>query len=155
MFSNDLVIKILNYIDNNLYKKISIEELSDLFHYNKDYIMRLFKREIGYTITNYINCKRIYNSLNSFIYNDISILNISINYGFYSQEYYSEIFHKIIGVSPTTYNKFINYRSFVSIKDTNTIQKRIAKLDYDFRRINTYINNVPPKSTIKVLSIFK
>lgn len=155
MFSNDLVIKILNYIDNNLYKKISIEELSDLFHYNKDYIMRLFKREIGYTITNYINCKRIYNSLHSFIYNDISILNISINYGFYSQEYYSEIFHKIIGVSPTTYNKFINYRSFVSIKDTNTIQKRIAKLDYDFRRINTYINNVPPKSTIKVLSIFK
>ena len=155
MFSNDLVIKILNYIDNNLYKKISIEELSDLFHYNKDYIMRLFKREIGYTITNYINCKRIYNSLHSFIYNDISILNISINYGFYSQEYYSEIFHKIIGVSPTTYNKFINHRSFVSIKDTNTIQKRIAKLDYDFRRINTYINNVPPKSTIKVLSIFK
>ena len=155
MFSNDLVIKILNYIDNNLYKKISIEELSDLFHYNKDYIMRLFKREIGYTITNYINCKRIFNSLHSFIYNDISILNISINYGFYSQEYYSEIFHKIIGVSPTTYNKFINYRSFVSIKDTNTIQKRIAKLDYDFRRINTYINNVPPKSTIKVLSIFK
>lgn len=155
MFSNDLVRKILNYIDNNLYKKISIEELSDLFHYNKDYIMRLFKREIGYTITNYINCKRIYNSLHSFIYNDISILNISINYGFYSQEYYSEIFHKIIGVSPTTYNKFINYRSFVSIKDTNTIQKRIAKLDYDFRRINTYINNVPPKSTIKVLSIFK
>lgn len=155
MFSNDLVIKILNYIDNNLYKKISIEELSDLFHYNKDYIMRLFKREIGYTITNYINCKRIYNSLHSFIYNDISILNISINYGFYSQEYYSEIFHKIIGVSPTTYNKFINYRSFVSIKDTNTIQKRIAKLDYDFRRINTYINNVPPKSTVKVLSIFK
>lgn len=155
MFSNDLVIKILNYIDNNLYKKISIEELSDLFHYNKDYIMRLFKREIGYTITNYINCKRIYNSLHSFIYNDISILNISINYGFYSQEYYSEIFHKIIGVSPTTYNKFINYRSFVSIKDTNTIQKRIAKLDYDFRRINNYINNVPPKSTIKVLSIFK
>ena len=155
MFSNDLVIKILNYIDNNLYKKISIEELSDLFHYNKDYIMRLFKREIGYTIINYINCKKIYNSLHSFIYNDISILNISINYGFYSQEYYSEIFHKIIGVSPTTYNKFINYRSFVSIKDTNTIQKRIAKLDYDFRRINTYINNVPPKSTIKVLSIFK
>ena len=109
----------------------------------------------NYTITNYINCKRIYNSLHSFIYNDISILNISINYGFYSQEYYSEIFHKIIGVSPTTYNKFINYRSFVSIKDTNTIQKRIAKLDYEFRRINTYINNVPPKSTVKVLSIFK
>ena len=155
MFSNDLVIKILNYIDNNLYKKISIDELSNAFHYNKDYIMRLFKREIGYTITNYINRKRIYNSLQAFIYSDLSILNISINYGFYSQEYYCEIFHRVIGVSPTTYYRFVNYRNTININDTNTIQKNISILDYDFRKINTYINNVPPKSTVKVLSIFK
>lgn len=155
MFSNELVIKILNYIDNNLYKKIPIDELSNIFHYNKDYIMRLFKREIGYTITNYINTKRIYNSLKSYIYTDLSILNISINYGFYSQEYYCEMFHKIIGVPPSTYYKFINSRSFVSIKDTEIIQNSISKIDYDYRRIDNYINNVPPKSTIKVLSIFK
>ena len=155
MFSNDLVIKILNYIDNNLYKKISIDELAETFHFNKDYIMRLFKRETHFTITNYINSKRIYNSLKSFIYTDLSILNISINYGFYSQEYYCEMFHRIIGVSPSTYYKFINFRSSVSIKDTEKIQTNISRLDYDFRRINTYINNVPPKSTVKVLSIFK
>lgn len=155
MFSNELVIKILNYIDNNLYKKIPIDELANIFHYNKDYIMRLFKREIGYTITNYINTKRIYNSLKSYIYTDLSILNISINYGFYSQEYYCEMFHKIIGVPPSTYYKFINSRSFVSIKDTEIIQNSISKIDYDYRRIDNYINNVPPKSTVKVLSIFK
>ena len=55
MFSNDLIIQILIYIENNLYKKISIDELSITFHYNKDYIMRLFKKEIGYTIIDYIN----------------------------------------------------------------------------------------------------
>ena len=88
MFSNELIIKILKYIDNNMYKKISIDDLANYFHYNKDYIMRLFKKEIGYTITNYINSKRIYNSLKSFIYKDLSILNISINYGFYYQAYY-------------------------------------------------------------------
>ena len=105
MFSNDLIIKIINYLDNNLYKKVSIDELTRIFHYNKDYIMRLFKREIGFTIVQYVNNKRIYNSLPAFNSKDLSILNISINYGFYSQEYYCEIFHKVIGVPPSTYYK--------------------------------------------------
>ncbi len=155
MFSNDLVIKILNYIDLNLYKKITIDELSTTFHYNKDYIMRLFKREIGFTIIDYINHKRIYNSLESFKFRDLSILKTAINYGFYSQEYYCEIFHKIIGVSPTIYYKFINFRSSLTINEVNTIQKNISELDYKLRNISTYITNIPPKSTVKVLSIFK
>lgn len=155
MFSNDLVIKILNYIDTNLYKKITIDDLSNVFFYNKDYIMRLFKREIGYTIIDYINRKRIFNSLDAYKYKDYSILKISINYGFYSQEYYSEMFHKIMGVSPSTFYKFINYRNNVSIKDINTIQNNLSLLDYELRRINTYISNTPPKRTVKELSIFK
>ena len=155
MFSNELIIKILKYIDNNMYKKISIDDLANYFHYNKDYIMRLFKKEIGYTITNYINSKRIYNSLKSFIYKDLSILNISINYGFYSQEYYCEVFHRIIGVTPSTYHKYINFRSSIGIEDLISIQNNLSRLDYDFRRIDKYVTNVPPKSSIKVLSIFK
>ena len=155
MFSNDLVIKILNYIDSNLYKKISVDELATVFHYNKDYIMRVFKREIHCTIVDYINKKRIFNSLDSYKFSNLSILNISINYGFYSQEYYCEIFHKIIGVSPTTYHKFITYRGSVSLDNVNTIQTNLAKLDYEMRNITSYLSNIPPASTVKVLSIFK
>lgn len=155
MFSNDLIIKILEYINNNLYKKISIEELSNTFHYNKDYIMRLFKREIGFTIVDYINRKRIYNSLQAYKYKNISILNIAISYGFYSQEYYSEIFHKIMGISPMTYYKFINFDRDIAYDEIYKIQSNLSNLDYQFRKINTYLNNVPPKSTVKSLSIFK
>ena len=155
MFSNDLILKIINYLDNNLYKKVSIDELTRIFHYNKDYIMRLFKREIGFTIVQYVNNKRIYNSLPAFNSKDLSILNISINYGFYSQEYYCEIFHKVIGVPPSTYYKFINLNHDISEKDISLIQFNVALLEYKFRRINEYLNNIPPKSTIKVLSVFK
>ena len=48
--SNELIIKILNYIDECLYTKISIDELSSIYYFNKDYIMRLFKKELGITI---------------------------------------------------------------------------------------------------------
>lgn len=155
MFSNNLVIDILNYIENNLYKKISINELSNKFHYNKDYIMRIFKREIGSTIIDYINKKRIYNSLNAFKYNDFSVLVIALNYGFYSQEYYCETFHKIIGVSPTTYYNFVNYKSICEENEIFIIQTNVANLEYSFRKVNEYINNIPPKQSSKILSIFK
>lgn len=155
MFSNDLVIKILKYIDLNLYKKITIYELSNTFNYNKDYIMRIFKKETSMTIIDYINKKRIFNSLQAYETRYLSILNISFNYGFFSQEYYCEIFHKIIGVPPTAYYKFINLRSSLSLRDLGIIQTNLSKLDYQLRKIDDYIMNIPPKSTVKVLSIFK
>ena len=71
MYSNELICKILNYIDNNINKKISIEELSLRFYYNRFYIMKLFKKEIGISLFDYINNLRIYNSINSINNSDI------------------------------------------------------------------------------------
>ena len=44
MYSNDLGCHILDFLDNNLYRKVSIEELSSCFYYNRYYIMKLFKK---------------------------------------------------------------------------------------------------------------
>ena len=40
MFSNDLVCDILDFIDENVNGKITMDELSNYFHFNKDYIIR-------------------------------------------------------------------------------------------------------------------
>ena len=155
MFSNSLIIDILNYIDDNLYSKISINDLVYRFNYNKDYIMRLFKRETGITIIDYINKKRVFNSLRDLKDTNDTIILISINYGFYSLEYYSETFNKIIGVSPTIYRKFSRFDHNISIDIFNTINESITNLNLLFNNINKYKDNVIPKSTVKSLSIFK
>ena len=155
MFSNSLIIDILDYIDNNLYSKITINNLVNRFNYNKDYIMRLFKREIGITIIDYINKKRIFNSLDSLKYNDNSIILISINYGFNSLEYYSEMFTKIIGVSPSIYRKFSKFYHYVSKDDFIIINTNITNLNVLFNNINKYKNNIIPNNTVKKLSLFK
>ena len=154
MFSNLLVIDILNYIDNNLYTKITISSIQNKFNYNKDYIMRLFKKEIGITIIDYINKKRIYNSLNSLRDSNDSIILISINYGYYSLEYYSEMFKSVIGVSPSIYRKFSRFDHNISITNSSKIRKSIIELDYLFNKINKYRCNIMPKNTVKSLSIF-
>ena len=154
MFSNTLILKILDYIDNNLYKKITIDELSRTFYFNKDYIMRVFKREIKTTIIEYINKKRIFTSLNELKNTNNSILKIAINNGFISQEYYSETFTKIIGVNPLTYRKFTKVGSNISYEKINIIRNSIAKLNLELNIINEYRRNVPTKQ-VKTLSLFK
>lgn len=108
MFSNELVCNIIEYLNDNINKDIRIDELSLLFHFDKTYIMKRFKKELGISVIEYINTIRIYNSLNYFK-DDIYILGIALNNGFNSLEYFSETFKKIIGVSPTTYKNYLDH----------------------------------------------
>lgn len=155
MFSNDIVLNILNYIDNNLYKKITIDELSNIFNYNKDYLMRLFKKEMKCTIIDYINKLRIYNSLDTLKNTRNTILNIALSFGFSSQEYYSEMFNKIMGVSPSRYRKFFNKSYLLSVKDIELIRENIVLLNNYIDYINYYKRNTYTVTKVKVLSIFK
>ena len=155
MYSNYLIVEILSYINKNLFKKISIEELENYFNYNRDYIMRLFKREIGITIVEYINIKRIYYSLGLVANCDYSLLKISILSGFYSQEYYSEIFKKYIGFSPSIYRKFIFRDISISSDVNNEINKNIDIIKQKLIVADKYMSNLEPVNKTRILSIFK
>ena len=151
MRSNELIFKILVYIDNNIFTKVTLDGLAHTFHYNKYYIVKLFKKEIGYTLIDYINKLKIYYSLKLLNNSAYSILKIAIDTGFYSLEYYSETFKKEIGVSPKKYQKMLADR----LLDQRTISKilEITNLvKYKNEYISNYNNNA--KKTL-VLSIFK
>ena len=155
MYSNELICKILNYIDNNINKKISIEELSLRFYYNRYYIMKLFKKEIGLSLFDYINNLRIYNSIHSINSSDKLLIRIAIDNGFYSLEYFSEIFKKIIGVSPSVYKKFYYSRYAPSKYNYKLITDNIIKLNTTIQKINKYKVNLKPQTTpVRKLSIF-
>lgn len=140
IYSNELVCNILNYINNNINTEITIINLSNIFSYDKTYIMKKFKKELGITIKEYINNKRILNSLTNYSLN-ISILRISLLNGYNSIEYYSEIFKNIIGVSPRIYKKFLSPLNNLSIEEKNTIRNSISKLVSSETKIQKYLNN--------------
>ena len=154
MYSNELVINILNYLDNNINKRITMSELSDEFYYNKDYLMRIFKKELGITIMDYINKIRIYNSLNEIRSTDDLMIKVALNNGFASQEYFSETFTKILGVNPLTYRKFTKINSQITEDMLDSLRYNLTELSSIIRRIDLYKNNVPTKE-VKSLSFFK
>ena len=154
MKKKELITNILDYLDTNLYTKISINQISKIFFFNKDYIMRVFKNELNITIFEYINYKKVYMSLDDLIYTNDSILSIALRSGFSSQEYFSEIFKKIIGINPSTYRKFYKYRNILDIDLANRINENVIKLDNIMNYIDNYRKTVKRKEVL-VLSIFK
>lgn len=155
MYSNELVCNILSYIDENFKNKITIDDLVSEFNYNRFYIMKLFKRELDISIIDYINTIKIYNSLN-YINNNHSFLSCALINGYYSLEYYSEMFKKILGVNPRTYKKIINRNKDVTIKELDTFTNNLAKIKRIIDKCNLYKTNIVPRTLpTKKLSLFK
>lgn len=141
MYSNELICDILNYLDININKKISIDEIANKFSYNKFYIVRLFKKEIGVSIINYINYLRIFNSIKQFQYANDSFTKIALYNGFYSLEYFSETFFKIMGVSPRVFKNYYKYRYKINEKQLNTLSLNWIKLQNLIDKVDKYKKN--------------
>ena len=57
--SNPKILEITDFINQHLSWDLTVDFLSSQFFISKYHLMRLFKEETGYTIGNYINCKRL------------------------------------------------------------------------------------------------
>lgn len=153
MYSNDLICNILEFLDLNINTKLTIEQLEYKFFYNRYHIMKLFKKEIGLSIFDYINKIRIYNSIQDINNNqDKLLINIGLNNGFYSLEYFSEIFKREIGISPRQYKTIKNKRYIIK----EDITKRIINIYKLKERVAKYLKNRKPQVIpVRKLSIFK
>ena len=139
MFSNNLVCNIIEYLNNNINKEITVDELSLLFYFDKTYIMKRFKKELNISIHEYINTMRIYNSLPYFRDNNY-ILSIAFKNGFNSLEYFSEIFKKNMGVSPIIYKKYLTYKE-ITDKEQEKILDNISRISSIKSNALNYLNH--------------
>ena len=142
MFSNELVCNIIEYLNNNINKEITIDELSMQFYFNKTYIMKRFKKELKISIHEYINTIRIYNSL-AYFRDDNYILSIAFKNGFNSLEYFSEIFKKVMGVSPIIYKKYLSYKDVTDLEQ-KIILENVSRISGIKSNVINYLNHRKP-----------
>ncbi len=97
--------KIINYINDNYDKQITLELLSQLFFFSKTSLNNDFKKNTGLSIIDYLLKKRINVAQNLLLNSNKSICEIAEECGFSSQSYFYLIFRKRIGASPSAYRK--------------------------------------------------
>ncbi len=103
-----IIQNILVYISVNLAKpELTLQEIASHFTINKSYLSALFRRETGQTLTEWINEKRIEQAIFLFNSQDISIQEAASLCGIPDAAYFTRLFRKLKGMSPSRYKKEI------------------------------------------------
>ncbi len=102
---NPTIKKVCDYIDQNLDKEISLEEMADYSSVSPFYLSKLFKDEKGVTFINFITDKRLDKSRELLSKSDLSIKEITAQIGYNDQNYFSRIFKNKFGLSPKEYRQ--------------------------------------------------
>ena len=102
---NKILKNIVEYIKRHYYESISLEILSKQFHYNSQYISQLFKKEMKTNLIDYLNLIRIEKSKILLKNGNIKMEEIAIKVGFSNPKYFSKIFKKNFGITPSDYKK--------------------------------------------------
>ncbi|MFF2177352.1 AraC family transcriptional regulator [Lysinibacillus sp. NPDC058147] len=98
-----------HYIDNQIYGEVTLEQLADICHLSPNYLSSLFKKEVGISISEYIQQQRIDEAKRLLTFTNYPILDIGSLLNFTDQSYFIKVFKKFTGTTPKQYrNKHIN-----------------------------------------------
>lgn len=101
----------IKYIQSNLACNISLDQISRYVHVSESYLSRTFKKECGYSITEYITTLRIEKSKDLLANSDLLTYEVSELVGIHDPSYFSLLFKKYTGLSPKEYrNQFISIK---------------------------------------------
>lgn len=110
---NIVIANTLEYIDNNYYLPITIEILAELSGVTAQHLCRVFKETLDIRPFEYISRKRVQEAKKLLFETDESINEISNRVGYNDCSYFSSVFKKIEGTTPSdfrTLNQAAKYK---------------------------------------------
>ncbi|MBO9596581.1 MAG: response regulator [Cohnella sp.] len=104
-YSPDIIRKITAYIDDHLAEEFTRQQIAEFVHFNPAYLSRLFKREIGASLTDYILAKRIEKAKRLLATTRMKISDIAAAVGYDNIPYFSRKFKRVTNLTPFEYRK--------------------------------------------------
>ena len=98
-----MVQKCVDYIDLHLEQKIQAADLAAQLGYDDYYITRRFKRETGYSLTNYIKFAKIERAKVLLQSTRLTVQQIADGLGFTTRSYFIQCFKAVTGRTPTAW----------------------------------------------------
>jgi len=108
--SSYLTNSLLNYLNRKYLIKITSELLEKEFELNYDYMNRVFKKNTGFTIKNYVNVVRINKAKEILATTSCKVREAGYLVGIDNPYYFSRLFKQITGTSPLKYIKSLNIK---------------------------------------------
>lgn len=96
---------ILDYIDQNIDKKISLEMIANHVGLSEIHASRIFKKELGIGLIQYVNKVKMEKAATLLDTQNMKIKEVSHAIGMDDQLYFNKLFKKFYNVSPSEYRK--------------------------------------------------
>lgn len=100
--------KLIEYITMNPKRIVSNQELGDVIFHSKDYVIKRFFANFGVTPYEYQIQQKIFSAKNLLGHTKMSVKEIAASLGYDDQHYFSYMFKKRCGLSPTQYRKQVH-----------------------------------------------
>ena len=95
----------LAFIDDHYKENIYLKNIADRINLSSYYLSRLFKKEVGVNLSQYVLRKRMEIAKRMLEETGQSIVDISASVGFQEHNYFGKIFKRFTGVTPSEYRK--------------------------------------------------
>ena len=120
----DLIYKALDYIENNYYEQISMQQLAKEYNVNYYHFSRLFQQYTGQCFRDYLLKVRLDKAVRLLLQTNDSVTNIAMDCGFETISYFIKKFQEHTGSTPK------NFRKQYFEKEVAPVMEKSAKSTY-------------------------
>ena len=102
-YKNHTVLNVKKYINGHIREKLSLNEVASIFSISPSYLSQLFSKYNDTGFNEYINICKVSESKRLLADGNLKVYEVADMLGFESAFYFSKVFKKIEGISPTEY----------------------------------------------------
>ena len=95
--------RVIAYMKEHVTEDLSVSDICSVLHYNKSYIFRQFKKTTGSTMMVYLKQLKVQKAKELLRKTDLAVAEIADALAFESANYFSKIFKKYVGQTPSAY----------------------------------------------------
>ena len=92
-----------DYVRKHYREKIYLDDIADSIGISPTHLSKLFKKETGQCLQDYVNEERVFRAANLLMYSELSLMEIAEYVHFPSQSYFGKIFKQHKNMTPKAY----------------------------------------------------
>lgn len=96
---------VIDYIERNLKRGISLEDVANHVNISTYYLSKIFKKEMGVNFITYVTDRKMDLAKEMLANTDIPVLNIALDLAYNEANYFSKAFKKKTGLTPSEYRE--------------------------------------------------
>ena len=102
---NDMISRVILYMQDHLRESISVQQLADMVYVSKSYLSRAFKQKTGLSLMEYLNSLRMEAAKALLAASNMNTEEIAYRAGYRSTKFFYRAFRAYTGMSTREYRK--------------------------------------------------